>query len=138
MFRRKKTIVLFLLTMLALAGSASFFLSFSPSGQAATIDDTIKNLDSSVKNMPALPQTMNGDKLDVPQFIGLTIKRVMEVTGAIFFVYLLYGSFLWMFSQGEAKRIERAKKVIFWSVTGIIIILLSYIVTSFIFKIFAQ
>jgi hypothetical protein len=134
----RKKIIPFLAMSLAVAIGVIFFYSMICLAAGATIDDSLKGLGDAVAKTPKLPQSANGTELDVPSFIGYLLKRLLEITGAVFLAYLLYGGFLWMFSQGESKKIETAKNVIFWAITGLVIILSSYALTSFALKIVAQ
>src|SRR6185436_13795788 len=82
--------------------------------------------------------------VDLPtQFAGFssqnlktTIENIVRIVlgfiGIIFFSLILYGGFVWMFSQGERDKIARAKKIIVSAVIGVLITLMSYAIASFI------
>lgn len=101
---------------------------------AATISDAIEALDETVDSESKLLREdpmEAGKKMDIPRFIGYTIKRIMEITGAIFFAYLVYGAFLWMLSRGDSNKLKTARGTVYWAVMGMVIILISYVITSF-------
>jgi len=74
--------------------------------------------------------------LDAKVMIGRIIKTVMGVMGSIFLLMLIYAGVLWMVAHGSAEKIKKAGGIIIWSTLGIIVILASYAIVSFIFDIF--
>jgi hypothetical protein len=70
--------------------------------------------------------------LTVQGCIGLGIQALLGVVGAIFFGILVYGGILWMFSDGEEKKITKARTMMFYAVAGLLIVLGAYAITKFI------
>ena len=84
-------------------------------------------------------------QLLVPQINGLTTADIKTVAGSIIQVFLgllglialvivLYAGFRWMTSGGNEEKIAQAKKILMAGVIGLIIILTSYIIVSFILE----
>jgi len=64
--------------------------------------------------------------------IGQVIKVTLSFIGILFTVLMVYSGFLWMTARGEESQIEKAKKIITYSIIGIIVSLGSYSITAFI------
>lgn len=73
---------------------------------------------------------------DIITIVGNVIKVILGLLGIIFLVIVIYSGFLWMTAGGDAKQVERAKKLLINAVIGIVIILFSYAITSFIINAF--
>ncbi len=50
-------------------------------------------------------------------------KLLIPLGGAVAFVFLLIAAFLFMSAQGETQKIETAKRMIFWTLLGLGIII---------------
>jgi len=60
-----------------------------------------------------------GSALDfIKQILGLAL----DLAGMIAVIMVLYGAFLYVTAYGEDARAETAKKTIFWSIIGLIIL----------------
>ena len=81
----------------------------------------------------------------VPQIDGLTTADIRTVAGSIIQIFLgllglialviiLYGGFVWMTSGGNEEKISKAKKILSSGVIGLLIILASYAITTFILE----
>ena len=66
--------------------------------------------------------------------LGRFIKFLTGIIGSIALVVLITAGVLWMTSVGNADREKKAKEMMFWGVLGVIIILTSYSVLSFVFS----
>lgn len=64
--------------------------------------------------------------------VGTIIKVFLGLLGIVFLVLVIYAGFLWMTAGGDDKQVLRAKKMLINAVVGIVIILFSYAITSFI------
>ncbi|MBI4253164.1 hypothetical protein HY623_03250 [Candidatus Uhrbacteria bacterium] len=73
-----------------------------------------------------------GPKFNVPELIGDTLRRFLEIIGIIALVIFIYGGFLWMISLGDETRVKRGRETMIWAGMGLIAILGSYIVIKFI------
>jgi hypothetical protein len=54
------------------------------------------------------------------------LKWLLSVAGAIALLMLIVGGVFYVTSSGNDQRIETAKKMITWTILGLILILLSY------------
>lgn len=68
----------------------------------------------------------------LPQVIGSIINAVLGFLGIILLGYLLYAGFLWMTSGGESEKAGEAQTMIKNAVIGLIIIVASFAISSFV------
>lgn len=68
----------------------------------------------------------------LPEIIGYIIKGFLSVLGIVFLVLIIYAGYLWMTAGGDADQVEKAKKFMINAVVGLIIILASFAITSYI------
>ena len=66
------------------------------------------------------------------ELIGTIVQRVLQFTGVIFFLLMLYAGIIWMTAQGEEKKVTQAKETIKAAVIGIVVIGAAYAITSFV------
>jgi uncharacterized BrkB/YihY/UPF0761 family membrane protein len=69
---------------------------------------------------------------DLPTTVGSIISIGLGAIGIIFLVLLVYAGFLWMTAMGDPKKVSTAKDLIIAAVSGIIVIVLAYSITSFV------
>ncbi|QQR60456.1 hypothetical protein IPH19_03515 [Candidatus Uhrbacteria bacterium] len=68
----------------------------------------------------------------LPIIIGNIINVVLGFMGIVLLFYLLYGGFLWMTSGGDSKGVDAAKTMIRNAIIGLVIIVSSYAISSFV------
>lgn len=73
--------------------------------------------------------------VDPREGVFLIIRYALGLLGFVFLLLTLYAGFLWMTAGGDETNIEKAKKILTASVIGLAIILLSYSLTTFVFKV---
>lgn len=81
-----------------------------------------------------IPNLANALTFDSPlgninSFETLTTQIITSVIAAasvLALISFLYGGWLWFFSRGDTKLIEKSRLVMIWSVAGLGAILLSY------------
>jgi len=69
---------------------------------------------------------------DLKRTLGNVIKTVLGFMGIIAVGLVIYGGIVWMTAAGDDGKIEDAKKIIYSAVLGLIIILFSYAITTFV------
>lgn len=69
---------------------------------------------------------------DIRIIIGRIIQIALGLLAIIALIIILYGGFIWMTSGGQPEKIERAKRILVNAVIGLIIILLSLSIVTFI------
>ena len=71
---------------------------------------------------------------DVPALIGNVIGTLLSLVSVIFFILMIYGGLRWMLSRGNEDQSKKALDTIIAAIIGIIIVLASYAITTFVFN----
>lgn len=69
---------------------------------------------------------------NIPEIIGALIAAVLSLIGIIFLILIIYGGYLWMTSAGNETKVLKAKKTITQATIGLIIVISSYAISSFV------
>jgi len=64
--------------------------------------------------------------------IGKVVGAVLSFLGVAFFILMIYGGYMWMFSMGNEQTATKAKDILIAAVVGLVIVLLAYVLTVFI------
>lgn len=73
--------------------------------------------------------------VDLRQAAYNIIRWTLGILALVAVAFIIYGGILWLTSQGDERRIEKAKRVITSAVIGLIIVLLSWALVAFIFNV---
>ncbi len=68
----------------------------------------------------------------VASIIGNIVGVLLGFVEVILFLLFLYAGFLWMTAQGDPKQVEKAKGMLRDATIGLVVIGLSYLLTSFV------
>jgi len=68
---------------------------------------------------------------DLSIIIGKVVGAGLAFLGVAFFILMIYGGYIWMFSMGNEQTAAKAKDIIIAAVIGLVIVLMAYVVTSF-------
>ncbi len=77
----------------------------------------------------------NTGKVPLPTVIGSVIQSALTFLGIIFLALIVYAGFVWLLARGRQEEIERAQKIIESSVIGLIVVILAYAISKFIFSV---
>ena len=80
----------------------------------------------------SVSETISLAQADPRVIIGRIIQIALSLLGIIALVLVIYGGFLWMTSSGDEEKITRAKQLLKNALIGLIIILSSWAITTFI------
>ncbi len=69
----------------------------------------------------------------IAEIVGAIIGAFLSFLGIIFLCLIIYGGFIWMTSSGNETKILKAKEILRNAIIGLIIIIASYAITSFVF-----
>ncbi len=69
----------------------------------------------------------------VPDLIGRVARILMGMVGTFALLMFVYGSFLWLTSQGNTEQVQKGKQVFTWAVIGLIVVFSAYIVLRQVF-----
>lgn len=73
-----------------------------------------------------------GEPKGIGAIVGGLIAVVLSLLGIIFLVLIIYAGFVWMTSGGNDQKILKAKKTLVNATIGIIIVLSSYSISTFV------
>ena len=68
----------------------------------------------------------------VAEIVGSVIETALSLVGAIFLVLVFYAGYLWMSAHGEEAQVDKAKRILQTSITGLVITVGAYSITSFV------
>jgi len=72
--------------------------------------------------------------VDTPQeFVGLIIKAILGLTGAISLIYFIVGGFMWMTAGGNMDKVKKGRDTLVWATLGLVIIFSAYSILNFVF-----
>lgn len=71
-------------------------------------------------------------RFDLRSLIITIVKYLLGFVGLIAVIIVIYGGYLYMVSQGDAKKVELAKKVIINGLIGLVIIIGAYVIVNLI------
>ncbi len=71
-------------------------------------------------------------------FIGNIVSQVLLYAGAVSIIFLIVAGANYIFAFGKDERIEKGKRGIFWAITGLFIILLSYAIVRGLISLIVQ
>jgi hypothetical protein len=71
---------------------------------------------------------------DLPTLAGNVLGTALSFIGVLFFALMVFGGFMWMTARGNEEQTKKALSTITAAVIGLIIVLSSYTITSFVFK----
>ena len=80
----------------------------------------------------AVNNTINLSQSDPRLIIGRIIQIALSFLGALALVIIMYAGFKWMTSGGEEDKIEAAKKTLRDAIIGLVIILASWAIVTFV------
>lgn len=84
-----------------------------------------------VENKSGVPGISALGQEDLGKLINFLLPYLFGISGLILLLYLLWGGFSLMTSQGDAKGVEAAKTKITHAVIGFVIIFISYWLVQF-------
>lgn len=74
------------------------------------------------------------ENLPVTTIVGNMINVILSLSGILFVCLLVYAGILYLTAAGDDANVKKAKKLISSSIIGIIIIVASYAITSYVFN----
>ena len=81
-----------------------------------------------------LDPNSTGTPKSLALIIGDLLRGLFGLLGTVFLVLIIYGGFLWMTAAGNDENISKAKKIITQAAIGLLVIVIAYALTDFIFN----
>jgi len=98
----------------------------APTSKSTGLDATAKQGYDLTENQLGTPANS-----DLPTIIGKIVGAALAFLGVVFFILIIYGGYMWMFSMGNEQTAGKAKEIIIAAVIGLVIVLMAYAITSF-------
>lgn len=73
-------------------------------------------------------------KSDLPDLVSQVVSVVLSLAGTASVILLIVGGFMWMTSAGNEEKLKKAKGMIQAAIVGLVIVMLAYVVVSFVFE----
>lgn len=70
----------------------------------------------------------------VPEIAGQIIGAALSLVGVLFFILMIYSGITWMVARGNEEQSKQALRTIIAAIIGLIIVLSSYAITTFVFE----
>ncbi|OGL79417.1 hypothetical protein A3J43_02125 [Candidatus Uhrbacteria bacterium RIFCSPHIGHO2_12_FULL_54_23] len=109
----------------------TFWLVATLPVSAATRDSIWKNL-IDAGTQTDLP---GGTGNELPTIVGRIIRTGLTLLGTIFLVLIVYAGFVWILARGREEEVQKAQKIIETSVIGLVVIVIAYAISTFIFNV---
>ena len=74
---------------------------------------------------------------DVFIVIGNVVRILIALSGGLAVIFFIYAAIMYIISTGDPSRIRQAKEILTQAITGLLVILLSYGVVTFLVNQFA-
>lgn len=117
----KKSIFLFIFIIFSLLlFKGVFVLAYS-----------LENTNEFLTNTAQISGYEEQDK-DFSVIVADIIKTLLTLVGTIFIVLIIYAGFVWMTSGSNSEKVTKARKIMIYSIIGLLIILTAYSITYFI------
>jgi hypothetical protein len=62
--------------------------------------------------------------------VGNIIKAILSIVGSLALLMFVYGGVIWITSFGDAKRVDKGKTIITWTVLGLAMIAAAYVLVN--------
>lgn len=69
------------------------------------------------------------------EIVGQAIKLLLSFVGSILLALYVYAGILYMTAGGNSERIDKAKQILVWATLGVAVMLTSYLIITYVFKI---
>lgn len=88
------------------------------------------------QNLNTLSQTSGLPTTNLITFIGNIVRIILGLLGLVLVLLIMYAGFIWMTASGDPAKVNKAKKIIYNAIIGLIIIVASFAIVSFVMSIF--
>ncbi len=112
----------------------SFLLQGFLVGNSVQASELLERQEGFESGEGEVPGAFGGDAepKDIRQIVVDILKVMFTFLGSIMVLLIMYGGYLWMTAGGNEEQVTSAKKYIRNAIIGIVIILASYAITTFV------
>lgn len=72
------------------------------------------------------------DEYTISKIAGIAVRAFLGLLGVIFIVLIIYAGYHWMLARGDEEKVNKAKDTLTRAVIGLIIIIGSYAIWSYV------
>ncbi|HOZ53205.1 MAG TPA: pilin [bacterium] len=115
----------------------SAFLSlilFFPTLSMAQTNDTEVPTPAPASQMDLFQQNAGFSSAPAENIVANIISMVLGLLGILFVVLMIFSGYQWMMAGGNEETVKTAQKRIKNAVIGLVIVVMAYAVTAFVFK----
>lgn len=123
---RSKKIITVLLSIFFVFSLANFSLAEEPTTEPENITGAQT---SAFMGTSGLSGTVRAEDT-----IAVIIKTILSILGVIFVILMIFSGFQWMTAGGNEDQVKKSQSRIKNAVIGLVIVILAYSITAFIFK----
>ncbi|MFA6918948.1 MAG: Ig-like domain-containing protein [Patescibacteria group bacterium] len=87
---------------------------------------------SSNDNLNTFATASGLPQVDLVTFIGRLVQIFLSIIGIVLVLLIMYGGFIWMTSEGDPGKVDKAKRIIINAIIGLIIIMASFAIATFV------
>ncbi len=77
---------------------------------------------------------LSGERPEITTVIGSILYGVLGFLGVLCLLLTIYAGLKWMLAEGNEETISESKKIIFYAIIGLAIIMGAYAITSFVIE----
>lgn len=66
--------------------------------------------------------------------IGSIIKTVLSLLGIVFLILMIFSGYQWMTAGGNEEQVSQAKSRIKNAIIGVVVVIMAYAITAFVFR----
>ncbi|MFH1789903.1 MAG: hypothetical protein ABH832_02435 [bacterium] len=125
-------IVIFFMTIL-LSQLEVCFAETVPAGKSAVASGCTTD-DKTGKVTCKLENPLKVDTTDMPTLIGIAIKGVLGVIGAVALFVFFWGANSWLISVGNPEKIKAGTQTMMWAAVGLLLVFASYMMMRGVFS----
>lgn len=115
------------------------FLIVAQVGLAITVVDTTTGVQKATDGLETTATKGYGKlptETNLSTIIGKIVGAALAFLGIFFFVLIIIGGYMWMFSMGNEQTATKAKDILIAATIGLIIVLAAYAITILLASIF--
>jgi len=76
------------------------------------------------------------DNTDIASQAGAFLQWLLSIAGSVALLMLIYGGIVYIVSAGNPEKAEQGKRIVTWTLYGLLVVLMSYSIISTIEEIF--
>ena len=69
---------------------------------------------------------------ELPEKVGTIVGALLELTGTVFFLLMIYAGITWMLAQGDPGKTKKAKETLVDAIIGLVLVFSAYAITKFV------